>query len=347
MRQAASFRVLRAVGQRLLQASFCLPLLFTATQAQQVSNTATLVGQLRITRMGSPPMRVLVRLDRSGAQVGETYTDGEGNFTFEDLPANLYHVTIRQEGYLPIEVVVSVNPAVQHIARVQLELIPENKASQGSQSSLAGSNPSMVDESALLGKYPKDARKHYEKATKAQLDGKHEEAIEHYEKALAIAPDMYFARNNLGSLYLEDRRFDNAEEAFQKVIAGNQADANAYFNLGNVYLITGRLPEAANALDEGLKRQPQSAFGQFLMGSVLIRKGDAQGGEQRLRSALAYDPNLANAHLALANLYLTQNRNENAATELSVFLKQSPDSSFAPHARELLKKLVPGSSIAH
>jgi len=83
------------------------------------------------------------------------------------------------------------------------------------------------------------------------------------------------------------------------------------------------------------------------MGSLLIRKGDAQGGEERLRSALTYDPSLANAHLALANLYLRQNRNENAASELTVFLKQSPDSSFAPHARELLKELRPNSFIAH
>lgn len=346
MRKAAPFRVLQFLVCRALHALFLLPLVCFTAQAQQVS-TATLVGQLRVTRMGSPPMRVLVRLERSGAQVGETFTDGEGNFLFEDVPANVYHVSIRQEGYLPIEVVVNVDPSIQHIARVQLELVPENKSGQDSHSSIAGSNPSMVDEATLVSRYSKEARKQYEKAAKAQAEGKREEAIEHYEKALAIAPDMYFARNNLGSLYLEDRRFEDAEKAFRKVIDDNQADANAYFNLGNVYLITGRLPEAVTAIEEGLKRQPQSALGQFLMGSLLIRQGDVQGGEQRLRSALAYDPTLANAHLALANLYLKQNRNHKAATELTVFLKQSPDSNFAPHARELLKRLQPGPSITH
>jgi Tfp pilus assembly protein PilF len=333
----------RSLPTELLYSLLCLPLLCAVLQPQQVSNTATLVGQLHITRMGSPPMRVMVKLERSGVLVGETYTDAEGNFSFEDLPANLYHVTVRQEGYLPIEVAVNVNPTVQHIARVQLELIPENKPNQGSQSSLMGGNPSMVDEATLVSNYPKEARKQFEKATKAQLEGKREDAIEHYEKALAIAPEMYFARNNLGSLYLEDQKFEDAEKAFKKVIADNQADANAYFNLGNVYLITSRLTEAAAAIDEGLKRQPQSGFGQFLMGSILIRKGDTREAERRLLVALNYDPGLANAHLALANLYIRQNRNENAATELSVFLKQSPESSFAPHARELLKRLQPGS----
>lgn len=347
MRGSARLGALRSCAVCLLNSVFCLLLLSCALTSQQISNTATLVGELHVSRMGTPPVRVLVKLERSGVLVGETYSDGEGNFSFQDLPANLYHVVIRQEGYAPIDAPVDVNPAVQHIARVQLELTSEEKQSPFSQRSLAGSNPSMVDESALVNKYPKDARKQYEKATKALQDGKREEAIDHYEKALAIAPDMYFARNNLGSLYLEERRFDDAEKAFQKVIADNQADANAYFNLGNVYLITGRLPEAATAIGEGVKRQPQSALGQFLMGSVLIKQGDPQAGEERLRSALAYDPTLANAHLALANLYLKQNRNQNAATELTVFLKQSPDSNFAPHARELLKKLQPGSSLTH
>lgn len=75
------------------------------------------------------------------------------------------------------------------------------------------------------------------------------------------------------------------------------------------------------------------------MGSVLVRKGNAREAEKRFRAALNDDPALANAHLALVNLYLRENRSPEAIAELSLFLKQSPDSPFAPHARELLRKL--------
>jgi tetratricopeptide (TPR) repeat protein len=311
---------------------------------QQVSNTATLIGQLRVTRFGSPPMRVLVKLERSGALVGEVYSDAEGKFSFDDLPPNLYRIIVRQVGYREIEMAVSINPAIQHIAYVHLELIPEDKPGLPNQSTVKGSNSSMVDESALGDKYPKEAKKQYEKATKAQREGKNSEAIEHYEKALAVAPGMYFARNNLGSLYLETQKFGEAETAFRKVIAENQADANAYFNLANVYLITGRLNEASDSIQEGFKRQPQSGFGQFLMGSLLSKKGDTREAEQRFRVALKDDPGLANAHLALVNMYIRQNRNQEAIAELSLFLKQFPDSNFAPHARELLEKMQSKSS---
>ncbi len=338
MRHSASCRALHLLCSK----TPCLILFLTLTailQAQQVSNTAILVGELRVTRFGAPPMRVLVKLERSGAQVGETYSDAEGKFSFDDLPANLYHLVVRQEGYRTIEMAVPINPAVQHIAYVHLELIPEDKPGSPMQSTLRGSNPSLVDEATLADKYPKEAKKQYERGLKAQHQGKRREAIDHYEKALALAPGMYFARNNLGSLYLEDRKFGEAEKEFQSVITENEADANAYFNLGNVYLITDRLTEATESIQEGLKRQPQSGFGQFLLGSLLIKKGSNREAEEKFRAALTYDPGLANAHLALVNLYIRLNRRQDAATELSVFLKQSPESDFAPQARELLRKL--------
>ena len=336
--------VLRLLCRRSLYTLFFL-LSFTAVfQAQQTSDTITIVGQLRVTRMGSPPMRVLVKLERSGAQVGETYSDGEGKFSFDEVPPNVYHIIVRQEGYHSIEMAVPINPAVQHSVYVQIELVPEEKPGQPTQATIKGGNSAMVDEAALVDAYPKEAKKQYERGSKAQREGKQQEAIEHYEKALAIAPGMYFARNNLASLYLENQKFGEAETEFRRVIAENQADANAYFNLANVYLLTNRLDDATSSIQEGLKRQPQSALGEFLMGSLLVKQGNAREAEERFRVALNDDPGMANAHLALVNLYIRQNRSSEAIAELSLFLKQSPDSPFAPHARDLLRKLQPKGS---
>jgi tetratricopeptide (TPR) repeat protein len=75
------------------------------------------------------------------------------------------------------------------------------------------------------------------------------------------------------------------------------------------------------------------------MGSVLVREGNAQQAEKHFRLALNNDPQLANAHLALVNLYVKESRHDEAIAELSSFLKQSPDSPYAAHARELLTRL--------
>src|SRR5258708_4603433 len=254
---------------------FLCPLLCASFRAQQTNDAITIVGQLRVTRLGPPPIRVLVKLERSGAQVGETYSDAEGKFSFEDVPPNLYRIVVRQEGYRAVDEAVSINGSVQHSVYVRVELVPEDKTGNPSQATMNGGNPSLVDESALADKISKQAKKEDEKGRKAEREGKPQEAIGHYQKALAIAPTMYFARNNLGSQYVEKQRFAEAETEFRKVISENPADANAYFNLANVYLLTSRLNEASDSIEDGLKRQPQSAFGELLMGSVLIRRGNA------------------------------------------------------------------------
>lgn len=338
MHQPASLPSFRAVNFGLLPL-FCL-LVCSALSAQQTTDSITIVGQVRVSRFGPPTERVLVKLERSGAQAGETYTDAEGKFSFDDVPANLYRIVIQQKGYGTVDVGVPLNSSVQHSVYLPLiELVPDEKTTNDSQAMMKGANPAIVDEAALAKNFPKDANKQYEKATKAEREGKHQEAIDHYEKALAIAPGMYPARNNLASLYLQHERFNDAETQLKKVIAENHADANAYFNLANVYLLTNRLNQATDSVDEGLKRQPQSGFGQFLMGSVLVRKGNAQDAEKRFRIALDDDPNLVNARLALVNLYVKESRNNEAIAELLSFLKQSPDSPYAPHARELLTRL--------
>jgi Tfp pilus assembly protein PilF len=81
------------------------------------------------------------------------------------------------------------------------------------------------------------------------------------------------------------------------------------------------------------------------MGSVMFQRGQDKDAEKNLRLALSENPGLANAHLALVNLYMQQHRNDDAVAELTVFLKQSPDSNFTPQARELLRKLQPQSSL--
>jgi len=340
MRQSTSFPFVVHRLSRGFLYSFFFALLCAFLEAQQTTDTITIVGQLRVTRFGPPGMQVLVRLQRSGAQAGETYSDGEGKFAFVDVPPNLYRIVINQEGYQAVDIGVPLNSSSQHTVYLPtIELVPKEQTGSTAQPAMKGANPAMVDESALAGNFPKEAVKQYKKATKAEREGKHQEAIEHYEKALAIAPAMYTARNNLASVYLGQQRFSEAETQLKKVIAENHADGNAYFNLANVYLLTNRLNEATDSVEEGLKRQPQSGLGEFLMGSVLVRKGNAQEAEKCFRMALNYDPHLANAHLALVNLYVQESRHNEAIAELSLFLKQSPDSPYAPHARELLTKL--------
>jgi tetratricopeptide (TPR) repeat protein len=316
-------------------------LFLVCAHAQLPFDTGNISGQVHVAKGGSLPSNLLVTLEMRGAPAGTVYSDAEGKFSFEELHANVYHIVIKENGFRPVDFALNFNPSIQRSMYVNVELIPEEPGSRvdAAGSSPKGGNPAIVDQSAMLGKYPKEARKHYEKAQQLQEEGKQHAAVGEYRKALAAAPDMYFAHNNLGSLYVAEQNFKDAEAEFRQVIEQNRADANGYFNLANVCLLTKRFDEAADFVQQGVSREPNSAFGHFLMGSVMLQKGDKPGAEKQLQAALYQDPGMANAHLALVNLYVQQKRNADAVQELQAFLKQSPESSYASHARELLKKL--------
>jgi len=186
---------------------------------------------------------------------------------------------------------------------------------------------------------PKAARKEYDKGVAADQEGKTEEAIKHYESAIAAAPDFYAAQNNLGTDYMAMTNFQGAQKQFEKVVKLNPSDASAYFNLGNVYLLTKRYVDAKEWVERGLSRQPDSAFGHFVQGAVLTHIGELQQAEIALRRPLELDPIMAKAHLALVNLYLQQQRNEEAVAELKIFVKSFPEDPATAHAKELLLKL--------
>ncbi len=70
-----------------------------------------------------------------------------------------------------------------------------------------GSNPYLVDPAEYNRQFPKKTLKEFEKGVEADHQGKTDEAIEHYQKALSYSPNYYPAHNNLGSAYLTPPEF--------------------------------------------------------------------------------------------------------------------------------------------
>ncbi len=69
------------------------------------------------------------------------------------------------------------------------------------------------------------------------------------------------------------------------------------------------------------------------------RTGDPARAERLLRESLDIDSTMSKSHLELVNIYLRQNRKEEAILELQTFLKSSPTDPFALKAQEVLSRL--------
>ena len=309
----------------VLQASHCF--------AQRSSGIA---GSIMTLRGETPDHAVRVTLEFGGTVVATAFSDGSGKFSFSRLPAGVYHVLVDDEKYRPIDESIDVDPAINDPTLVRLSLIP--KDSTHPESSAPGRNPNMAGV-AELKPFPKPALKEFEKGAKADKDGRTDEAIGHYQKAIKLAPDLYMARNNLGSAYLVKSQFVAAREQFEQVIKINPSDASAYFNTGLLFLLTQQYEDAAHSLEQGLSRAPNSALGHYLLGLLCAQTGKASQAEKELRAALQLDPKTWRARLALANLFLQQGRQADAADELRHFLKDSPDAPDSLKAQEVLQNL--------
>jgi tetratricopeptide (TPR) repeat protein len=298
----------------------------------------SIIGVARVFR-GAFPEQVLVSLQLRGATVATAYTDPEGRFSFNGLGGAPYHVVIDDDRYVPVNVEVIVRPEVLMVNMLQLTLIRREPKSDPR----APAGSYVTSPSDLTRTYPKNAVKEFERGIKMESEGKEDQAIEHYRKAIKEAPDFAVAHNNLGSLYVGKSDFPGAQKEFAESMRLAPSDSKAYFNMANVMLLTGQLQDAERYLQDGFRKQPESAFGLFVQGSVLERAGKLPDAERALRRSLELNPKMTRPHLALVNLYLRQQRPADAIIELHKFLQDAPSDPLAPKARDVLHKLESGN----
>jgi Tfp pilus assembly protein PilF len=324
--------------QRRLAVFLFLPFLFHAEFLAAQLSGGSIVGQVRVAPGTELPKVILVNLEARGTVVNSVYTDSEGRFGFNNLPGNIYHIKIEDEDYYPITETVVVDPESSATRLVNIFVNPRS-GRKAAEPAVQGGNPHLTSSAELKRLFPVAAWKEFDAGVKADAKQDTDSAIKHYEKALKIAPDIYPARNNLGTAYLSKGMAVPAREQFERAVGLNANDAAAYFNLGNLHYLQKDYTEANDWIDQGLSREPASAFGHFLKGSVSTAMGDFVSAEKELRRSLELDAKLAKAHLALVNLYLRQQKKDEAKVELQGFLKAFPDDPLAAKAEEVLKRL--------
>jgi Flp pilus assembly protein TadD len=320
---------------------------FTHT-AEGQQTLGSIIGRVHLVRGDTPPQRVMVSLNLHQTPMDSVYTDSQGTFGFHNLQPDSYEVSIEDDQYQPVRVEAIIHPTgLSPVMTMDIQLTPKSKSdSTSSAPQQPGSNPYTMDVKDYAKDFPKKAVQEFEKGVKSDHDNKKDEAIAHYLKAIEIAPEFQPAHNNLGTIYLGKSDFKSAEEQFREAVRLNQNEAQAYFNLGNVLMLTGRGPEAETTLAAGLQRRPDSAFGNFLQGCVYEQTGKLAEAESSLQNAVRLDSKMPQAYLKLVNLYLRQNRRDDAITQLQVFLKGFPDAPAAPKAKEILTKLQTGQGTA-
>jgi Flp pilus assembly protein TadD len=170
--------------------------------------------------------------------------------------------------------------------------------------------------------------------------GRYEEALEEFKKALREAPNLYRARFNSGVAYFALGRYNEALGAFVRTLKIQPRFAPAWSHIGKVHTQLNDLVRAEGAYRKALEIDPRLAIAHYNLARVLYMKGDLEGYVLELEAAVKADPYFIPANISLAEYLISQGRNENAKGLLMNVLRINPTNE---RAREYLRNITGGA----
>ena len=155
--------------------------------------------------------------------------------------------------------------------------------------------------------------------------GKLSEAIEAYNKALAIDPQYAEAYCNLGNALKDQDKLNEAIAAYNKVLAIKPEHAEAYNNMGVALKNQGKLAEAIASIKHALSLKPDFADAHYNMGAALKEQGKLEEAIEALNNALSLKPDYVEAHNNMGNTLQEQGKLAEAIEAYNKALVIKPD----------------------
>ncbi|MGO9709530.1 MAG: tetratricopeptide repeat protein [Polyangiaceae bacterium] len=146
------------------------------------------------------------------------------------------------------------------------------------------------------------ARNQYNLANALADDGKIDEAIVHYTRAIEEDPALTPARFNLGNLEMARGELDSAIAQYRAALSVNPQFVDARVNLGHALETKGRMPDALKEYRDAVATGPDSALAHASLAAALAKTGDTARAIDQFRQALAIAPNDPRIQSSLAAL---------------------------------------------
>jgi len=234
----------------------------------------------------------------------------------------------------PVEKAIAIQPSAEALATlslVQLRLCDLAKAEDAADKALAAG--------------PTSPWAHEAQGEIRLAMGRPAEAIDAFRKALDLDPKLVAARIGLATALSSAGQSAGALAEARRAAAEDPTSGEAAA-LSGLLMLTGHEGDAAlwaqasQVAQEGVFRNPHSALVQYLVGRVFEARPYPERAAERYRKALAIDPKLLPARLALASFLVAQADVATALTMAREAVKDAPWNGEAQFllGRELLRR---------
>jgi tetratricopeptide (TPR) repeat protein len=171
---------------------------------------------------------------------------------------------------------------------------------------------------------PKEAEPHLSAGLLLEQENKFADAEQEYKQALVIDPGSVDAVTGLANIYMQGRRFPEAEDYLRKLLATHSDSGAVHVQLGRVLAAEGKTDAAIGELQLGIKLAPADDAAQHDLADLYLTAGKNELAEAAFRGLLASHPNDADVHYGLGKALLWQKKSADAQRELITAVKLKP-----------------------
>jgi tetratricopeptide (TPR) repeat protein len=158
-------------------------------------------------------------------------------------------------------------------------------------------------------------------------------------------PGSWMSYGNLGYLYMEQGKTDEAIDCFRHAIQLNPSSFEAINNLGLALSAKGKLDEAIEKYERALELNPKDFSAHNNMGLALAAKGKVNEAIAEYQKAIELDPGFVRAHLNKAAALVRAGRASEAVTEYKTALSLQPDNLEGLNDLAWLRSTNPDASV--
>ena len=268
---------------------------------------------------GKPATDVRVSLSGAGFTSGSTVSDNEGNFTFSNIPAGNYNITVKSTSEYESE---------NEVLTIAEDTTPGQSFNVAFFLRAPGAKKSELNptNNPLLANVPKDALKKHKSATDSMQKNDSKAALASLDEAIGIYPDFALAYNEKGTLFLKQNELDKALEAFSKAVQIKPDYFDAKLNFGFTLLSQRDYAKAEVVFGDLLQQNPNLPTLNMYDGIALLGLKKMDEAEAAFKKAVSLKggENLAQAHKYLGGIYMQKKNNAEAVVELQKYVQLVP-----------------------
>jgi tetratricopeptide (TPR) repeat protein/tRNA A-37 threonylcarbamoyl transferase component Bud32 len=168
--------------------------------------------------------------------------------------------------------------------------------------------------------------------------GKLDEAIENFNKAITLDPNNAINYNDRGSIYYDQGNQDKALDDFNLAIKLDQNLAVAYNNRAYIYYNKGNKKEALDDFNKAIKLEPELAVSYNGRGVIYHEQNEDRKALDDYNKAIEIDKNYAVAHHNRGTFYLKQEKLNESLIDLNRTIEIEPRLSNSYYVRSTVYK---------